>query len=124
MLLVFATVCYYVACLQGLCWPRKSYRWCFERAHDLRPSNCTQVEVPPDAMSANVVRLEELGHGATGCVYKAVHATSLQLLAVKEVRVPLSRWRLVAFFVYVATLPAQHHAWHFLYIFQYIVPLG
>lgn len=44
-----------------------------------------QVEVPPDAMSANVVRLEELGHGATGCVYKAVHATSLQLLAVKEV---------------------------------------
>ena len=36
-------------------------------------------------MSTNVVRLEELGHGATGCVYKAVHATSLQLLAVKEV---------------------------------------
>ena len=46
-----------------------------------------QVEDPPDAMSANVVRLEELGHGATGCVYKAVHATSLQLLAVKEVGV-------------------------------------
>ncbi|CAM9334692.1 unnamed protein product [Ascophyllum nodosum] len=45
------------------------------------------VEVPPDAMSTNVVRLEELGHGATGCVYKAVHATSLQLLAVKEVPV-------------------------------------
>lgn len=43
------------------------------------------MEDPPDAMSANVVRLEELGHGATGCVYKAVHATSLQLLAVKEV---------------------------------------
>lgn len=37
-------------------------------------------------MSANVIRLEELGHGATGCVYKAVHATSLQLLAVKEVK--------------------------------------
>lgn len=32
-----------------------------------------------------MIRLEELGHGATGCVYKAVHATSLQLLAVKEV---------------------------------------
>lgn len=42
--------------------------------------------MPPDAMSANVVRLEELGHGATGSVYKAVHATTLQLLAVKEVR--------------------------------------
>lgn len=60
-------------------------------------------------MSANVVRLEELGHGATGCVYKAVHATSLQLLAVKEVGVPLSRWRLVAFYVYVATLPLDTH---------------
>ena len=47
------------------------------------------MEDPPDAMSANVVRLEELGHGATGCVYKAVHATSLQLLAVKEVGVVL-----------------------------------
>ena len=38
-------------------------------------------------ISKNVIRLEDLGHGATGCVYKAVHATSLQLLAVKEVRV-------------------------------------
>lgn len=45
----------------------------------------SQVEMPPDAISANVVRLEELGHGATGCVYKAVHATTLELLAVKEV---------------------------------------
>ncbi|CAM9441860.1 unnamed protein product [Scytosiphon promiscuus] len=44
-------------------------------------------EAPLDAMSANVIRLEELGHGATGCVYKAVHATTLQLLAVKEVPV-------------------------------------
>lgn len=51
------------------------------------PRAVCQVEDPPDAMSANVVRLEELGHGATGCVYKAVHATSLQLLAVKEVGV-------------------------------------
>ncbi|CAN0360683.1 unnamed protein product, partial [Hapterophycus canaliculatus] len=42
-------------------------------------------EEPLDAISANVIRLEELGHGATGCVYKAVHATTLQLLAVKEV---------------------------------------
>lgn len=42
-----------------------------------------------DQVSANVIPLEELGHGATGCVYKAVHATSLQLLAVKEVR---GRW--------------------------------
>lgn len=41
-------------------------------------------------MSANVVRLEELGHGATGSVYKAVHATTLQLLAVKEVWIPES----------------------------------
>lgn len=47
---------------------------------------CGQVEVPPDAISENIVRLEELGHGATGCVYKAVHATTLQLLAVKEVK--------------------------------------
>lgn len=45
-----------------------------------------QVEVPPDAMSANVVKLEELGHGATGSVYKAVHARTLQILAVKEVK--------------------------------------
>lgn len=37
-------------------------------------------------MSANVVKLEELGHGATGSVYKAVHATTLQILAVKEVK--------------------------------------
>lgn len=42
--------------------------------------------MPPDAMSANVVKLEELGHGATGSVYKAVHATTLQILAVKEVK--------------------------------------
>lgn len=54
-----------------------------------------QVEDPPDAMSANVVRLEELGHGATGCVYKAVHATSLQLLAVKEVGAPWFLWSFV-----------------------------
>lgn len=47
------------------------------------------MEVPPDAIAANVVRLEELGHGATGCVYKAVHAATLQLLAVKEVTLPV-----------------------------------
>lgn len=38
-----------------------------------------------EPISKNVIRLEDLGHGATGCVYKAVHATTLELLAVKEV---------------------------------------
>ncbi|CAN0179975.1 unnamed protein product, partial [Discosporangium mesarthrocarpum] len=41
----------------------------------------------PGHVSQNMVRLEALGHGATGCVYKAVHATTLQLLAIKEVPV-------------------------------------
>ncbi|CAM9508796.1 unnamed protein product, partial [Phaeothamnion confervicola] len=41
----------------------------------------------PDSIAENLVRLEELGHGASGCVYKALHATTLKLLAVKEIPV-------------------------------------
>ncbi|KAG5177392.1 kinase-like domain-containing protein, partial [Tribonema minus] len=38
-------------------------------------------------MSGNIVRLGDLGHGASGAVYKGVHACTLRLLAVKEVPV-------------------------------------
>jgi serine/threonine protein kinase len=40
-----------------------------------------------DAISANIVKLEDLGHGASGAVHKCVHARTLQLMAVKRVPV-------------------------------------
>ncbi|CAM9182783.1 unnamed protein product [Choristocarpus tenellus] len=43
------------------------------------------TKVDSSHISQNLVWLEELGHGATGCVYKAVHATTLQLVAIKEI---------------------------------------
>jgi serine/threonine protein kinase len=40
-----------------------------------------------DAISDNIVKLGDLGHGASGAVHKCVHARTLQLMAVKRVPV-------------------------------------